>query len=33
MELLINNEKIDQPFSTVAKNIINVPEMEVICYC
>ena len=33
MELLIDNEKIDQPFSTVAKNIINVPEMEVICYC
>lgn len=33
MELLINNEKIDQPFSTIAKNIINVPEMEVICYC
>ena len=33
MELLINNEKIDQPFRTVAKNIINVPEMEVICYC
>ena len=33
MELLIDNEKIDQPFSTIAKNIINVPEMEVICYC
>lgn len=33
IELLIDNEKIDQPFSTIAKNIINVPEMEVICYC
>ena len=33
IELLIDNEKIDQPFSTIAKNVINVPEMEVICYC
>ncbi|WP_405277348.1 DUF2283 domain-containing protein [Methanobrevibacter sp.] len=33
IELLIDNEKIDQPFNTIAKNVINVPEMEVICYC
>ena len=33
IDVLINNEKINQPFSTIAKNIINVPEMEVICYC
>ena len=33
MELLIDNEKIGQLFTTIAKNIINVSEMEVICYC
>lgn len=33
IEILSNNEIIDQPFSTIAKNIINVPEMEVICSC
>ena len=33
IEVLIDNEKINQPFRTIAKNIINVPEMEVICYC
>ncbi len=33
IEVLNDNEKINQPFSTIAKNIINVPEMEVICHC
>ncbi len=33
IEVLIDDEIINQPFSTIAKNIINVPEMEVICYC
>lgn len=33
MEILQDSEKINQPFSTIAKNIINVPEMEVICSC
>lgn len=33
MEILNNDGKIIQPFSTIAKNIINVSEMEVICSC
>ncbi len=30
---LKDNEKVNQPFSTITKNLINVPEMEVICSC
>ena len=31
--VLNDNEKVNQPFSTITKNFINVPEMEVICSC
>ena len=31
MEVLSQSEMINQPFSTIAKNVINVPEMNVIC--
>lgn len=31
--VLNDNEKVNQPFSTITKNLINVPEMEVICSC
>ena len=30
---LNDNEKVNQPFSTITKNLINVPEIEVICSC
>ena len=30
---LNNDVKVNQPFSTITKNLINVPEMEVICSC
>lgn len=32
-EVLIKNPVINQPFRTIAKNIINIPEMNVICSC
>lgn len=32
-EVLIKNQVINQPFRTIAKNIINIPEMNVICSC
>lgn len=31
IEVLIKNRVVNQPFSTIAKNIINIPEMNVIC--
>ena len=31
IESLRENKIINQPFSTISKNIINVPEMNVIC--
>lgn len=31
MEVLSKNEILNHPFSTIAKNSINVPEMNVIC--
>lgn len=31
MEVLAKNEILNRPFSTIAKNSINVPEMNVIC--
>ena len=31
MVVLRNHEIINQPFNTIAKNIINVPEMNIIC--
>lgn len=31
MEVLDKNEILNRPFSTIAKNSINVPEMNVIC--
>lgn len=33
IEILIKNEIVNQPFSTIAKNDINIPEMNVICSC
>ncbi len=33
IEILSKEKKINRPFSTITKNIINVPEMEVICSC
>ena len=31
MEVLRKSEMLNQPFSTIAKNIINLPEMNIIC--
>ncbi|MBE6496559.1 MAG: DUF2283 domain-containing protein [Methanobrevibacter thaueri] len=33
IEVLIKNEIVNRPFSTIAKNDINIPEMNVICSC
>ena len=33
MEVLIQNKKINQPFTTITKNNIGIPEMNVICSC
>ena len=33
IEVLIKNRVVNQPFSTIAKNIINIPEMNVVCSC
>ena len=33
IEVLIKNQIINQPFSTITKNVINIPEMNVICSC
>ena len=33
IEILIKNEIVNQPFSTIAKNDIHIPEMNVICSC
>ncbi|WP_407377046.1 DUF2283 domain-containing protein [Methanobrevibacter sp.] len=33
MVVLNENKKINQPFTTIAKNMINIPEMNVICSC
>ena len=31
MDVLSKSEMVNQPFSTIAKNVINVPEMNVVC--
>lgn len=33
IEVLIKNEIVNRPFSTIAKNDIHIPEMNVICSC
>lgn len=33
IEVLSKNQVLNQPFSTIAKNIIHSPEMNIICSC